>query len=815
MSAPLVPLVLLWIIALLLGERQPLSWLTWLGLAALSLVIGLVVIRRQDARANRDLPLLFHPPVYGTLLALAFTLGAARGAAHRPAFTATDLAIYNDTGRVTVLGTVARYPEPRGRFTLYEVAARELVLAGSGTRLTVKGRLLVNLPPYPTYQYGDALKLTGELVTPPILDTFDYRAYLAHKGIFSLLEEARGSAVAHGYGSRLFHALFALRQRAERTITLLLPEPHASLLNGILLGIESDIPEEVLEDFSTTGATHVLVISGANFAILAAIFLLIGRRFLGERWGSLLAILMILLYALLVGGEPPVLRAAFMGLLGVWALLVRRTTVALNTLAFAVLVMTACQPGQLYDVGFQLSTMATLGLIVLVGPLTGLAGRVLDRQRHVTLPAERRHQLLRFMRDLVLVSIAAQLMTTPLVVGTFGRLSLVAPLTNLLIVPVQGVLLASGGLAALAGMVWLPLGKVLAAAPFACVAWTLEIVQWTARFPLASIALGPFQAWQVWSLYVGAAGAWLAVRWWRSHELASGGQRRLALPPALASRRAALLWGAVLFLATTPWWVRLYLPDGRLHLYVLDVGQGDALLVVTPDGKQVLIDGGPDPVALLAELGQRIPPWDRTIELVILSHADADHIGGLPELLARYEVAQVMDSGYGRETAVYEAWQAALQAEEVEPAVAMPGERWSLGRGAVLEVLAPTGVPFETPNENSVVVRLRYGQFCALLAGDIGAAAEARLLSSGALGECQVLKVPHHGSQTSSSQRFLDALRPRYALLSVGADNLFGHPSAEVTARYETMGTQLFRTDEQGTIHLMTDGRSLWAKAER
>ncbi|HEX8681685.1 MAG TPA: DUF4131 domain-containing protein, partial [Ardenticatenaceae bacterium] len=154
MSAPLVPLMLVWIVALLLGERLPLGWLTWLGVTALSLVIGLVVISRQAARANRALPLLFHPPVYGTLVALAFTLGAARGSAHRPVLTATDLAAYNDAGRVTVLGTLARYPEARGRFTRYEVAARELVLAGSGTRLTVKGRLLVTLPPYPAYQYG-------------------------------------------------------------------------------------------------------------------------------------------------------------------------------------------------------------------------------------------------------------------------------------------------------------------------------------------------------------------------------------------------------------------------------------------------------------------------------------------------------------------------------------------------------------------------------------------------------------------------------------------------------------------------------------
>lgn len=808
MAAPLVPLVLVWIGGLLLGEWLTLGWAWWAALALASPLLGVGAAHRLPAGTGTRpiLPAVYQPPVYGTLLVLAVALGAARGAAHRSHFGAADLATYNDVGRVTVLGTVARYPEARGRTTRYEVTARELVVQASGAHHLVHGRLLVNLAPYPAYAYGDALQVTGDLMTPPVLESFDYRAYLAHRGIFSMVERGRGSLVAQGYGSRLLHGLFALRQRAERTVTLLLPEPHASLLNGILLGIESGIPEATLEAFNQTGATHVLVISGSNFAILSAIFLLMGRRFLGQRWGLALAIGMIVLYALLVGGDPPVLRAAFMGLLGMWALLARRRTVALNTLAFAVLAMTAWQPGQLHDVGFQLSAMATLGLIALVGPLQqttiksakfGLDGGTAG-----------------FFRDVLLVSVAAQAMTLPLVVGTFGRLSLIAPLTNALIVPVQSALLTSGGLATLAGMVWLPLGRVLAAVPFACLAWTLEVVEWTAQLPLASVAVGPFASWQIWGLYAAAGLAWLGARWARSPSAAAI-KGRLALPPALAAWQHALLVAGAVLVAVVPWWAGRFLPDGRLHLYALDVGQGDALLIVAPDGKQVLVDGGPDPVSLLAELGERMPPWDRALELVILTHADADHVGGLPELLSRYEVAQVADSGFGHDTAVYGAWEERLAAQGVAATVAMPGQRWSLGEGAVLEVLAPSGAPFDALNDNSVVTRLRYGTFCALLTGDIGAEAEARLASSGTLGECQVLKVPHHGSGTSSSQHFLDALQPGYALVSAGADNFFGHPDATVLARYETMGTRLLRTDQQGTLHLATDGRSLWVETER
>lgn len=809
MTAPLVPLVVAWLVGLLLGEWLTLGWEFWGLGAALALGIGLGVARRVAGRGA----LVSQPPLYGTLLVLALLLGTARGAAHRPTFGTHDLAHYNDLGRVTLWGTVVRYPEARGATTRYEVEAAALRVDGESNRRPVAGRLLVTLPPYPAFQYGDALELNGMLITPPVLEDFDYRAFLAHKGIFSLLRNGYGTHVAEGRGAPLFHALFAFRQRAEGTVKQLLPEPHASLMSGILLGIESGIPDDVMEAFNTTGTTHVLVISGSNFAILSAIFLFLGRKALGATRGTLLAIAAIALYALLVGGDPPVLRAAIMGVFSVVALLLRRQSVALNTLALAVWLMTAAQPGQLHDVGFQLSALATLGLILLVTPLTGATERLLGR----TPLAAHRARLLPLLGDALLITLAAQLITAPLIVGTFGRFSLVSLLTNLLILPVQGWLLASGGLATLGGMLWLPLGRVLAVIPYAALAWTVAVVRWTAAFPLASITLGPLPTWYIWLLY-GLAG----IGWWmrgltpaQPQEAPPAPLPVAPAPPLPVSRRDALRWGGLALFALLPWWLASQQPDGRLHLYALDIGQGDAILIVAPDGKQVLVDGGPDPVPLLTRLGDRLPPWDRTIELVVLSHADADHLGGLPELLGRYRVAQVMDSGYGHDTALYGAWVARLAEQALTPERAVPGQRWQLGNGALLEVLAPSGEPFESLNDNAVVLRLRYGQFCALLTGDIEVEAEARLVRSGTLGACQVLKVAHHGSTTSSTPALLDALQPTYALISAGRENRYGHPHAEILERLTARGIRLFRTDEQGTIHLVTDGRGLWVETER
>ncbi|MGB0387331.1 MAG: DNA internalization-related competence protein ComEC/Rec2 [Ardenticatenaceae bacterium] len=818
MSAPLVPLVLLWMFGLFVGERLPVPWQVWLLWCPVVLVFGWWGVRLRPLERG---VLAYHAPVYGTLLALACLLGAGRGAAARPDFDLSDLASYNDLGWVTVRGTVARYPEAKGEITRYEITAHEIEIEEKGVHERVKGRFLVNLNPYPAYQYGDELVLSGELVTPPVLEDFDYRAFLAHKGIYSLLKRGRGFRVAEGRGSALLHVLFGIRRRAEWTVQRILPEPHASLMSGILLGIESGIPEDVMEAFNTTGTTHIIVISGSNFAILAGIFLFLGRKLFGEKLGTLFAIVVIALYALLVGGDPPVLRAAIMGVFSVFALLLRRQSLALNILALTVLIMTAAEPGQLYDVGFQLSALATLGLVLLVDPITGLTDRLLAR--YVGLPEKERTRLLSLLSDALLITLAAQFITTPLIVGTFGRFSVVSLLTNLLILPVQGGLLTSGGLATLAGLIWLPLGQALGAIPFAALEWTIVMVRWTATFPYASVTIGPFPTWYIWWLYA-LGGVW----WWQRAQsksanspepaIGSGGdevraESALRLPHF--SRRQMLVWGASLLFALLPWWVVMQLPDGQLHLYVLDVGQGDAILIVAPDGKQILVDGGRDPVPLLARLGDQLPPWDRTIEVVVLTHADADHLGGLPELLNRYEVSQVMDSGFEHTTALYEAWRGFLGANSLVPQTATPEQRWHLGQGAFLEVLAPRGEPFENLNSNSVVLRVRYGKFCALLTGDIEAEAEKRLVESDVLGPCQVLKAAHHGSKTSSIQAFLDAVRPSYALISLGRDNRFGHPHPEVIERYQAMGMRIFRTDQQGTIHITTDGSRLWVETQR
>jgi len=259
------------------------------------------------------------------------------------------------------------------------------------------------------------------------------------------------------------------------------------------------------------------------------------------------------------------------------------------------------------------------------------------------------------------------------------------------------------------------------------------------------------------------------------------------------------------------------LPDGRLHVAFLDVGQGDAILVTTPDGRQLLIDGGPSATDLNWRLGQQMPFWDRTLEMVVNTHPDSDHLGGMVSLLDRYRVEQALVSDMAVTSQLYREWEKELAEAALPPTIGQAGTELDLGGGVIATVLnpGPACAGIDDPNDHSVVLRLEFGEISFLLTGDIEAAVEQKLVASGVPLEATVLKSPHHGSRTSSTDAFLEAVDPQLVVISVGAENSFGHPSPEVMERYAAYRLPVLRTDERGTIEFITDGQQVWMETTR
>ncbi|MFQ6028515.1 MAG: ComEC/Rec2 family competence protein, partial [Dehalococcoidia bacterium] len=279
----------------------------------------------------------------------------------------------------------------------------------------------------------------------------------------------------------------------------------------------------------------------------------------------------------------------------------------------------------------------------------------------------------------------------------------------------------------------------------------------------------------------------------------------------------SLLGAAALFL----WAQVLGGPDGKLHVYFLDVDQGDSTLIVTPGGRQVLIDGGPETESATGALSEPLAFWDRSLDLVALTHLDADHSRGLLEVLDRYDVSAVMVGIDDPESSLYPQWQAMLDRNGAQVIPVVRGQQIRLEEGVLLEVLHPSSTSFtgsaSDANNNGIVLRLVYGEVSFLLTGDIEAEAERQLLSSSLELQSRVLKVGHHGSDTSTTPEFLRRVNPELAVISAGANNPYGHPDAGVVSRLvEALGEEaLYQTALQGTVEVVTDGSTVEVRTER
>jgi competence protein ComEC len=271
-----------------------------------------------------------------------------------------------------------------------------------------------------------------------------------------------------------------------------------------------------------------------------------------------------------------------------------------------------------------------------------------------------------------------------------------------------------------------------------------------------------------------------------------------------------------LIVAILVWSVALTTPDDKLHVSFLDVGQGDSILIQTPNGQDILIDGGPDPQKINLELSKKLPFWDRTIDLVVCTQPHADHVIGLLEVIQRYKVGQALEPEVSYNSSIYREWCNLVEDKGIEYNIACAGQEIDLGNGITMEVLNPPEDLFEGTSHdvdnNGLVLRLSWGLVSFLFTADIREETEFELIGQRANLKSTVLKVAHHGSETSTTSQFLAAVDPEVAVISVGADNPFGHPSPEVVERLiDRLGEDnVYRTDEDGTVELITDGKRLW-----
>lgn len=768
------------------------------------------------------------------LTALCLVGGMARYSAASFDYGRDHIARLNGRA-VVVRGRVVAEPDRRDRRTGYRV---EVERCRSGEEWTpARGAILVWLPRHPAFAYGELVEVSGRLEQPPVLDDFDYRSYLARRGIHSVAERPTMTSIEPSGGNPLRCALLAAKNRAREVLASSLPEPEASLATGILLGDARRMPRHVDEAFQLTNTTHVIAISGANVSLLVVGLMATIGRVLGRRWRLPVVLTLLALYTALVGADAAVVRAAIMGGLIVFGRHLGRPGHAPTLLFAAAWAMTAYRPSYLWDLGFQLSFAATLGLLWLTEPCADLYGRILT----TGMTSSRARRLVAATYEAVVVTTAAQLATWPIIAHSVGQVSLAGLLANFLILPAQPPLMVLGAVSTLAGLVVPSLGRALAVLAWLPLAYTIRTVELAAKLPYACVAVRVPPS-MLLVYYVGLllaasasgvprseparsgwphAAALRRTREWCAELVERVGQRRARLaepgePAPFASSRGWLALSGLASLCAVAWLAAFSRPDGRLHVHLLDVGQGDSILIESPNGRRMVVDGGPSPSAVLDGLGRRLPPWDRRIDVVVLTHPDADHIGGLSAVLERYNVSWIVDPQLEAATADAALWERAVEREHAVLVRASSGGRVVLDEAAELtaHMLWPPGERAkgeqEDLNESSVILRLTYGSIAVLLTGDAGSHVEHELLRSGELLAADVLKVSHHGSAGGTTEEFLAAVGPSVAMIGVGKDNSFGHPAAQVLDRLE--GIPVWRTDLDGAVELISDGHSIWVR---
>lgn len=786
--------------------------LLWLWLTVLFCLVGSIVARQR----RRYL-------CYGLLHLAIFAGGMLRleTASHSP----IPQHFYDQP--ISFSGTAVYQPE-RGEIWEACHATGELQLLSEPTQ-QVSAKFLIRFQSLVPLRYGRHITLTGVLRQPQGRRNpggFDYRAYLDRQGVVGIIDAKGLLQIEKEQGGLLpLRWIEALRIRTERIIDNIYTEAgtaapalHAQLIKGILLGKRSELPTETLDIFRNSGTFHVLAVSGLHVG-LVAMFCYFGFRCfrLPPKVVCLLTMLSVLVYASLIGFRPSVFRASLMAILFLFATVIDRDVDFFNLLAFAAVVLLLLNPQQVWDVGFQLSFVAVMSIVYFVPkmeePLRRLWENGADSSSQSDTPVLTRvkNAAVKWLVLSYLVTFAAQIGTTLLIAYHFFRAYPLGFIVGPFAVGLVTLIVAAGIVSVCVGFIWLSFAKVIALFNHAIISVFLALIGLFGQ-TWGVVKLAP----PTFGLCVLYIGLFLGIAQWRYvYE-----QWRVA---SLIGLTVIALWV----------WDTAFHEKGRLlEVVTLDVGQGDATFVRFPDKQTLLIDGGVQrsyyderrQKSVDYDIGRRViePYLDargiRRLDMIMLTHPDVDHGGGLAHILENFEVGRVLGiSDLPLNSPTHQRLHAIVNANHIPYTFPFAGEI-AFTPTATVNLLHPidpasTNLLDQDKNDDSLVIKLTDRAVDILFTGDIGQKAENRLISSGQDLRAEILKVPHHGSSTSSSTQFIDAVQPRYAIFSLGRSSRYRFPHPDVVARYHARGCVQLRTDTSAAITIRTDGRRCWIEA--
>lgn len=740
-------------------------------------------------RRLQDTMAWVHIPLPAFVLIGCFALGGWRYQSKLPEMSPGFIAWYNDRYQeVTVEGVLTKPPEIYDTYQRLRLRVEQVQPISGDKFSQVSGYILVYASAGGEWRFGDRVRVQGKLGTPPSDSEFSYEAYLERQGVYGLISYADVTLLSRGNGNPVMAGIYALKSRSLAVLTRIFPDPEASLLAGILLGVENRIPEDVYQAFRQTGTAHIIVISGFNITILAGLFSTIFGKMLGRWRGAAVSTVVIAIYTILVGAEAAVVRAALMGGLSLYACQLGRRQAGVNSLAFIAAIMAVFSPAILWDVGFQLSFAATLGLVLYAEPFTLWVTRLMARM----LPQAWVERAAGWVGEYFLFTIAAQLLTLPITLYYFHNLPLVSLVANPAILPVQPPVMILGGLALVLGLIWLPLGQLVGYLAWPFVAYTIRSVDWFAGLQGRGLPVSEISPWAIWLYYA----VLLAATF--------GGARFAKIKAAL---KPGIVFAGLCLSTVLVWQAAFTGGDGKLHLTVLDVSRGsisgEAVLIKTPGGRNLLINGGPDSRELSQALGRRLPVVNPGLDWLVVAGGEDDQLGALERAVQRHPPRAVLWAGKRNYSSISRRLSQTLAEMDLNIVQVMPGQILDLGEGAQLQVL--------TTSSHGGVFLLTWGNFRALLLLNLDLDTVRWLNTAYREYPVDVLLLANNGHILFNPPRFIRKIQPRLVILSVAAADKEGLPSAQTIKTIS--GYPFLRTDQNGWIQITTDGKQMWVEA--